>query len=277
MIPFTVSYIRPETIEEASHAFDEVSGAGKKARFFAGGTEILTKARENALTADAFIDLKRIPETRSMDEDNEHYWFGATLRLNEVIEANRCPLLNKASAGVGDHTVRNSVTLGGNIAGMLPYREAILPFLLLDGVADVAGNGNRRTVALRDVFDKRLRLNEGEFLIRLGMPKSVARDTPTFYRRHTRDSRVDYPLVTVCMAKAHDGLRFAASGAYNYPICTPEAETAMNEAGSEPEGVADAAIAALPAQCLQDMRGSSDYRRALLRSAIADGAAELIR
>ncbi len=277
MIPFTVSYIRPETIEEASQAFEEVSGAGKKAKYFGGGTEILTKARDNTLTADAFIDLKRVPETRTQDEDDEYYWFGASLRLNEVIEANRCPLLNKASAGVGDHTVRNSVTLGGNIAGMLPYREAVLPFLLLDGVAEIAGNGNRRTVAMKDVFEKRLRLNAGEFLVRLGLPRSVAGKSPTFYRRKTKDSRIDYPLVTLCMAKVNDQLRFAAGGAYSYPISTPEAETAMNEAGSDPKAIADAAVEALPKQCLQDMRGSSDYRRALLRSAIADGAAELMQ
>ena len=277
MIPFTVSYIRPETIAEASQAFEEVSQAGKKARYFAGGTELLTKARDHALTADAFIDLKRIPETRSAEEDSEHYWFGASLRLNEVIEANRCPLLNKAAAGVADHTVRNSVTLGGNIAGMLPYREAVLPFLLVDGVAEVAGNGTRRTVAIREVFNKRLRLSEGEFLVRLGMPKSVARNTATFYRRHTKDSRVDYPLVTLCMAKTNNRLRFAASGAYSYPICTPEVEEAMNQAGAGTTDIADAAVAALPRQCLKDMRGSAEYRRALLHRAITDGAADLNR
>ncbi|MFP4643705.1 MAG: FAD binding domain-containing protein [Spirochaetales bacterium] len=277
MIPFTVSYIRPETIEEATQAFEEVSQAGGNARYFAGGTEILTKARDHALTADALIDLKRIPETRSTEEDGEHYWFGASLRLNEVIEANRCALLNRAAAGVADHTVRNSVTLGGNIAGMLPYREAILPFLLFDGVAEVAGGGTRRTVALREVFDKRLRLNKGEFLVRLGMPKSLAKRAPTFYRRHTRDSRVDYPLATVCMAKTDDRLRFAASGAYSYPICTREAEEAMNKAGAGASAIADAAVAALPKRCLQDMRGSSEYRRALLHRAIRDGAADLNR
>ncbi|MFW5795913.1 MAG: FAD binding domain-containing protein [Alkalispirochaeta sp.] len=171
MIPFDVDYVQAATAAEAIAAWSEATAEGKTPRYFGGGTEIVTMARDNKLAADVLIDYKRVPETRvgavqrrapgaarSTAADPADAGgaaiatdpgitdanpvasgrFGAALRLNEIADTGAFALLGHCAAGVADRTVRNSITLGGNIAGMLPYREAVLPFLLLDGTVTTA-------------------------------------------------------------------------------------------------------------------------------------------
>lgn len=274
MIPFKVTYIRPESAQEAAEAFREISDSGRSPRFIAGGTEVVTKARDHALTADALIDLKHVPEARACERDATHTWFGAALTVNDVIETDPCPLLTETLRRIGDHTVRNSITLGGNIAGQLPYREAVLPFLLFDGRVEVAGPDGIRTVPLAELFDKRLRLGKGEYALRFRLP-NAASQAPSFYRRRTRDSRIDYPLMTLCMAAFGGAVRFAVSGVLSYPVRDARAEEALNGSGqAAPDRVA-AAVEKLPGRLHEDMRGSADYRRALLLAGLLDGLGEL--
>ncbi|MFW5643975.1 MAG: FAD binding domain-containing protein, partial [Alkalispirochaeta sp.] len=201
MISFDVDYVQAATVAEAIAAWSEATAEGKTPRYFGGGTEIVTMARDNKLTADVVIDYKRVPETRSGraeraapggDRDGTGVGpaapadplaparFGSALRLNEIADTGAFALLGYCAAGVADRTVRNSITLGGNIAGMLPYREAVLPFLLLDGTVttaapaattvsggdppraavatnDTAAPPRIRTRPIIDLFDKRLR------------------------------------------------------------------------------------------------------------------------
>lgn len=274
MIPFNVSYIRPETVEEAIEAWTEVTKAGNTPLFFAGGTEIVTKARDHTVTADTFIDLKRIPEARDIGADQSWNWFGAAVTINQIVDTNAPELLTRALAGVGDHTVRNSITLGGNIAGLLPYREGILPFLLLDGTVEIAGPDGRRTETLTDVFDKRLRLAKGEFALRFSLPASAS-EAPVFYARRTRDSRVDYPLITVCLARVGNEVRCAVSGAFSYPVRSTAAEHLLGDTQKSPDERVRAALKEFPSRFVDDMRGSADYRRALLINSLVDGVKAL--
>jgi len=184
MIPFDVEYVKATTAAEAIAAWSDTAAAGKTARYYGGGTEIVTMARDNKLTADVLIDYKGVPETRASGPGR----FGAALRLNEIVDGGTFTLLGHCAAGVADRTVRNSITLGGNIAGMLPYREAVLPFLLLDGTvttaapagadgaparhgaaptagAPTAGAPDIRTRPIIDLFDKRLRTDPGELIL----------------------------------------------------------------------------------------------------------------
>ena len=263
MIPFDIEYLRPSSVTEAAEAWRQASDAGRSVRWFGGGTELVTGARDGTVAYDVVIDLKRIPETRVLDLDEGR--FGAALRLTEVVESGGAsggpayPLLAAAARGVADRTVRNSITLGGNLCGMLPYREAALPLLLFDATVVLHGPGGERRAAMGSVWDKRLRLLPGEFLVSVELPP-VARE-PGFYRRRTREPRVDYPLVTLCMARVDGAVRFAVGGVYGYPVRSHAAASAT----------AEAAVAAIPDRIWNDLRGSAEYRRALLVQSLAEG------
>ncbi len=287
MIAYELEYLRPEMVEEAAAAFVAARDAGRNPCYLGGGTEVVTMARDGKVHADTLIELARLPDCRVLDRHEDETRFGAALTLNEVIEDGDCPLLSTVARAVADHTVRNSVTLGGNILGLLPYREAVLPFLLFDGRVEIAGPTGRRWELFPPLFDKRVRLKDGEFAIAFSLPRA-ARNAAYFYRRRERDSRVDYPLVALAMTRLQRELRFAVSGAFGYPLRRPAAERALTEfgpvraragAGASADtryaSAVSAALEALPQRYHADMRASAQYRRALLAHALEDGLREL--
>ncbi len=196
MIPHNFVYYRPLTLQEAVEAYVEAAAEGLDTLYYAGGTEILTYARKGNLRPGAVIDIKHIPDCVVLTRDGSRHVFGSALTLNTVIEDGRFPLLAQA-AQIVDHTVRNRLTLGGNIAGRLPYRETVLPFLLADAQVRLVGPDGERLESLRDVFDRRLQLTPGELLVSLSVPAEVAA-MPWFYRRRVRKTRLDYPILTAC-------------------------------------------------------------------------------
>ena len=277
MIPNRVVQYYPETPQEAVAAHCEATAADLEVRYYGGGTEILTHARDGRIRVDALIDLKGIAGTLGIDAGGEKteagVRFGACEPLNAVASSAAFPLLSEAVSHIADRTVRNSITLGGNIAGRLPYREAVLPLLIAGARAELFGPDGARTVPLTDLFDKRLKTAEGEFLLALYLDAERA-DDPWSYRRRERDARVDYPLVTVCMTRTNGALRMSISGAYSAPLRSEKAEAALNATGSPAER-AGAAIEAIGAEIRDDIRGSREYRRAVRTLAIEEMIEEL--
>ena len=273
MIPHNLVYHRPETIGEALGAFAADEAEGLKPYYLAGGTEITTFSRRGLITPGALIDLKTIPECRVLARENGAAVFGAALTLNEVGDCPFFPLLSEA-AGIVDHTVRNRLTLGGNIAGMLPYRETVLPFLLAGTSACLAGPGGEREVPLADIFSRRLKLKPGEFLVQLRLPEAEAA-LPWFRRRRVKKSRLDYPLLTICALLAPDGIRLALGGVFDSPVRSPEAEAALNDQSLEPARRAERTAAAFGLRVRADQRGSAQYREMLLIRGLEEAIREL--
>ncbi len=273
MIAHNLVYHRPETIGEAVSAFAAAEAEGLKPYYLAGGTEITTFARRGLITPGALIDLKKIPECRVLARREGSAVFGAGLTLNEVVECPFFPLLSE-TAGIVDHTVRNRLTLGGNIAGMLPYRETVLPFLLAGTAARLAGPGGERELPLAEIFSRRLKLEPGEFLVQLRVPEAeTAR--PWFRRRREKQSRLDYPLLTICALLAPDGIRLALGGVFDSPVRSPEAEAVLNDQSLEPARRAERAAAAFGLRVRDDQRGSAEYREMLLLRGLEEAIREL--
>lgn len=279
MIPNDIVFLQPETLDEGVSAWTGAHEAGRRVRYFGGGTELVTGARERTGEFDVLIDLKRIPETTVWDPSEGNV--GAATRLSRLADQTEMPLLAAAARGVADRTVRNSVTFGGNLCSILPYREVALPLLLFDGEIELYGPGGSRRVRAMEVFDKRMRLGPGEFVVSATLPEAARGgagtaaaagalnvDAGLFYARRTRDSRVDYPLVTLCAARVEGLIRVAVGGVYGYPVRSVEAEAAVNKIGGTPEHRAavyiDALDKAVSCSTRDDMRASADYRRHLL-------------
>ncbi|TVQ36641.1 MAG: FAD-binding protein [Spirochaetaceae bacterium] len=273
MIAYDVVYVRADSVDEAVTAWQQAHADGLKPAYLSGGTELLTAARENRNRPDVLVDLKRIGALRSVTESEGTLRVGACVTLTEVVEDGRFGLLSRAAGGIADRSVRNSITIGGNVCGMLPYREALLPFLVADGSATVAGPDGTRSETLEQLFSKRLLLKPGELLVSLSVPSALLR-AACWYRRRERDARVDYPLLTLCALAAPGGRRMAVSGAFAYPLRDRPAEAALNGNGSPGERAA-AFVAGLPNAIRSDMRAGAGYRRALLLRAVEDAIIEL--
>ncbi len=274
MISYDIVYLRPDSVAEAVAAWQQACEEGLQPAFLSGGSELLTAARENRSRPGALIDLKRIDELGAIVQTDEALCYGSSVTLTRLCQQSGFQLLSQAAGRVADRTVRNSITLGGNVCGMLPYRETLLPFLVADGSASIAGPDGTRSEPLARVFNKRLRLQSGELLVSLAAPQSAV-GAASFYRRRERDGRIDYPLLTLCAVAADSTLRIAVSGVYAYPLRSLEAESALQAAGGDPDRRAAAFVEALAEGVRSDMRAAADYRRELLRQVVAEAIREL--
>lgn len=273
MIANDIVYLRPDTAEEAVDAWTRHEGA----RYLAGGTEITTAARRTAAyDLRACIDIKRIHEATLHEMCGDRLCLGAALTLSEVAEGDAFPLLNATLRGIADHTVRNRLTLGGNVAGMLPYREAVLPLLLADASvltlapAQAGAQALRRERKLRECFDKRLILAPGELVLSFCVPID-ATEWPWSHHRKTRTGPVDYPLVTTTMVRDGPAIRLAISGAHPYPFRSDAIDAALSQDGLA--GLPGALGACGPLRA--DSRASAEYRVALLKNMICASLEEL--
>jgi CO/xanthine dehydrogenase FAD-binding subunit len=284
MIPTDITYIQVDSPEEAVQAWTSHPGA----RYLAGGTEITTTARRSAAYPLAtLIDVKGMTDTQILETQAGRIVLGAALPLSALEDWPGFPLMSATVKGVADRTVRNRLSLGGNIAGMLPYREAVLPLLLADatGVSVVPGQGGaapvRKVWRLRERFDKRLTLEPGELMLNFNLPTGFAA-LPWAHRRRTRTGPVDYPLITLCMARDGAALRLAVSGAGPYPQRSDAADAALSAAMVSAGTTAAAGLlsrtdAVLDALGLpkSDQRATGDYRAALMKLLLGSALEEL--
>jgi xanthine dehydrogenase molybdenum-binding subunit len=274
MISIDFQYIRPNSIEEALLAFKELDEKGLSPVYYAGGTEIITNARKQTLKTGAVIDLKGVPECCAHEEKEGNLVFGATLNLTEIMEKNLFPFLSKVCRPIADHTVRNKLTLGGNICGRLPYREAILPLLLVDTKVVIAGPEGTKTLPLSEAFDKRLILKKGEFLAQISVPKEAV-NLPHFNKRRVKQTEVDYPIVHVTALLNHEKIRFSVSGACPLPFRSNEMEDLLNNKNDTLEDRINKTIEKLPMPLKKDQWASEEYRKALLKKSLYEMLASL--
>jgi CO/xanthine dehydrogenase FAD-binding subunit len=270
VIAFDFEYHRPDSLAEAAAAYRSLEAAGARPVYYGGGTEILTRAREGTLETGAVIDLKAIPELSALGMDGDALVLGAGLSLAAICEANPWPLLSAVAGRVADHTTRCRITLGGHVAGTIPYREAALALLLGEADAVLEGPSGRRDAPFAAIFDGQLRLEPGEFLAQarvhrraLGLAHAVT--------KRTRLDWIDYPIATVAAVDDEGEVRVAAAGLIGRgPLRDDALDRIAGERRRSTGERAERAAEVLPAEVLDDIHASAPYRRFVFARALAD-------
>ena len=276
MIPIDFSYHKPASITEAVETFRQLQQEGKKPLYFNGGTEIITMLRIHAFYTDtkAVIDIKAIPECNISELAGDDFVIGASIPLAQLEATRTFPLLGKVSSRIADHTSRGKITLGGNICGKIKYKEAVLPLLLTDSELVIAGDSGQRQVSIHDVFEQQMKLDPGEFIVQIRIPKHFL-DVPFTSKKQTKIDRISYSLLTVSAIKTADKMRFAFSGLCAFPFRSEEMETILNQQDLAIDDRISQAIDQLPAPILNDVQGSSTYRTFVLGHTLEETILEL--
>lgn len=267
MIPFDFTYCRPSSLAEAAEAFSQLKADGRSPLYYGGGSEIITMCRVGAIRPGAVIDVKDIPECRTLELRGDRLVVGAANTLFTIKESKLFPLLGKACGRIADHTNQCRITLGGNLCGTILYRETSLPLLLSDAEVLLSGPGGLRTAAFCDIFRERMLLLPGEAAVQLHIP-SWALSARYFHIKKTAREKIDYPLVNVTALVRDNALRAAFSGICAFPFRSGEVERVLNDRGiSQPER-AEAAARLLPAPAHSDAEASGDYRIFVLKKTL---------
>lgn len=257
MNSFDFEYYKPDTLNEAAECFNSFEVVNKKALYYAGGTEILSMARAESLKFDAVIDLKSIPECGIQIRENGQLVLGSVLTLTQIAEAGHYPLLCETVSRIADHTIQGKITLGGNLAGTIKYREAALPLLITDCKARIMTENGLKDVMFSEVFKNKLQLKKGEFLVQILIDEQLL-NIPYVHVKKTKMDKIDYPLTTMAANINNSEIKAAVSGIGDAPFLLPS-DLLSDTNIPEPERIANVLESARSA-IIGDILGSKEYR-----------------
>lgn len=259
------TWFSPRTVDELA----EVYLAHPDATIVAGATDVglwVTKQRRPLPT---LISVAEVTELKALEETAETLRIGAGVRYVDAVEAvsRLYPDLGAMMRRLGSTQVRNSGTIGGNIANGSPVGD-MPPALIAAGATLVLRRGGeRRELPLEAFFldygqqDRR----PGEFVEAVVMPKPAA---GRIFKVFKLSKRFDQDISAVCGAfsLAVEGgvvseARIAFGGMAGTPKRAYAAEAALI---GQPwtEATVEAAMAALDGDYapMSDMRASAAYR-----------------
>ncbi|TGE38052.1 xanthine dehydrogenase family protein subunit M [Desulfosporosinus fructosivorans] len=141
-------YFQPQSLSVALELFGD---SNRILRPLAGGTDLVPAMSKGEIKADGLVDLSKIPEIRGISIDGNEVKIGSTttftrIETSPIIRA-KALLLSEAASLVGSPQIRNSGTVGGNIANASPAADTVTALVTLDAVATVESiNGSRRVL-----------------------------------------------------------------------------------------------------------------------------------
>ena len=260
MIPFDFEYYVPDSVEEAVDIYNSLCLKDKQPIYYGGGTEIISMARTHNIFTDSVIDIKGIPECNEQIFENNKLTIGSAVSLTNIAEKNFFPLLSLAAERIADHTIQDKITLGGNIAGTIIYREAVLPLLIADCNIIIDGPMGRKQVLMMDVFDKRIKLNKGELIVKVIIDGSYL-ELPYLHAKITKDEKIDYPLITLAALKKDNNINIAFSGVCSFPFRSKFVEQYLNDTKVPYNKRINNIISNFPDTVLDNLSGSANYRK----------------
>jgi len=202
----TEEYLRPKTIGEAVSLCRRL---GEKARYIAGGTDLMARIRERRVRPRYLISLKGIPDLDRITYDQDGLRIGSLvthrqLELSPVIRG-FFPVLTDAVERIGSVQIRNVATLGGNIVNAVPSADGAAPLIALGAEVCLVGARGERRMALEAIFTGpgQTVLEHGEILTQFVVPKLPPR-TGAAYWKHTRRSAMELPILGVAVLVSLD-------------------------------------------------------------------------
>lgn len=269
MIPFDFEYYRPESAKEAVDLYFELKESGKNPLYYGGGSEIISMARAHNIHTRAVIDIKGIPECNVHELKDNKVIIGSAVTLTKIAEMNLFPLLSLGVKRIADHTVQGKITLGGNIAGTIIYKESVLPLLVSNSNIVISTIDGLKTIALRDIFHKEIKLNDGEFIVSVIIDGECI-SMPYLHVKRTKNDKIDYPLITIVAIKEKNKINIAFSGACNYPFRSSLIEDCLNDNTLTNESKINNVLNSIPDKILSDLAGSADFRKFMLQKMLTE-------
>jgi len=257
-----------------------------EARPLAGGTDLLVDMRERRQQPRLLVDISELPELSGIALEDGAVRIGGGVTVGELLAsplvAERLPGLHHAAHDFADFLTRNKATLGGNLANASPGADLVVPLLVLDARVTLGGPGGARTLTLDEflVGPRRTALRAGELVQSIVAP--VFGGQQFWYKLGLkRGGAIAVVSVATWLrldAAGHCTAARVALGAVGpRPFRAMDAEATLMGGPLTPDAIARAAdLAAAAAQPITDVRGGSDYRKAMVRALVARGLSQAL-
>jgi carbon-monoxide dehydrogenase medium subunit len=270
------AYLAPKNLDEAVSLHESYGG---RAKYIAGGTDVLVKIKEGKLAPDYLISLKGIldQERPYLNHETGELSIGAFLTHSAIEKSSivrlNYPILHDAAKNIGSVQIRNVATIGGNLVNAVPSADGAIPLIALDGKAQIYGTKGRRSVDLGRFFlgPGQCDLDRGEILLEIVIPPLLPR-TGGAYVKHGRREAMELPMlgVGVLLSLEEDSTtcaraRICLGVAAPTPLRCLEAEKYLTGKTVDDTSLAEAGrIAAEESRVRDSIRGLAWYRREMV-------------
>ncbi len=264
--------MRYEAPDSLDAAVALLTGARGEARVLAGGTDLLVQLRSGLIEPDLVLDVKNIPEMRSITAEDGGFRIGAAVACAELGEH---PLVKKAWPGVveaaeliGSTQIQGRATMGGNLCNASPAADSVPAMIAADAVVTVVGPDGRREAPVEDIATGpgETSLAKGEIVVSIFLPARPPRSGDAYLRFIPR-TEMDIAVVGAGVSLTLDeggtcsAARVALGAVAERVLLVPAAAEGLIGAPVDAaalERLAKAASAAC--RPIDDKRGTKEYR-----------------
>lgn len=275
-------YKRPVSVTEAVQALASAAGPAMP---IAGGTDLLLDLKQGRHTpVHTLVDLTFVHEMTALELRGDSFFVGAAVPVNRIaldpLTVTHAQALVEACNLIAGPQVRNTATLGGNVAHALPAADGTIALTALDAEAEVAsyapaavpggGSAHLRRMPFTSLFlgpGKSAIDKAKEIIVGFYLPLSTPHSASCF-KRIMRPQGVALPILNCSVWLHRDGeivkdIHIAVGPGGSTPFRATEAENILR--GNPPtEENYNKTVDALLGQAKfrnSARRASADYRR----------------
>lgn len=263
-------YLAPRSADELA----QVLSAHPDATVLAGGTDVGLWVTKQHRSLDVVVSLNEAVELRAIRETDKAIEIGAGARYSDAYGrlAALWPDFGEVLRRLGSTLIRNSGTIGGNIANGSPIGDSPPLLIALGAILTLRRGDTTRSLPLEDYFIAYCKQDRrpGEFVLSVSLPKPKP---GAVFKAWKISKRFDQDISALCGAfhLTMDGDRVTSARiAFGGMAATPRRAGACEAALTDrlfDEATLERAVTALDSDFapISDMRASAAYRAAAAR------------
>ena len=289
-------YKRPASVAEAVQALASAAGSAMP---IAGGTDLMLDLKQGRHTpVHTLVDLTSVKEMTSLELRGDSLFIGAAVPVNRValdlLTAAHAQALVEACNLIAGPQVRNTATLGGNVAHALPAADGTIALTALNAEAEVAAlGGAEHSLSAGNVVTRRIPFTSlfagpgksaidktKEIIVGFYLPitkNQSPNNTASCFKRIMRPQGVALPILncSVWLERAGDvvkDIHIAVGPGGSTPFRATEAESFLRGKSLTEETFNQTLDSLLAQVKFRDSarRASADYRRHIVSGLFKD-------
>jgi carbon-monoxide dehydrogenase medium subunit len=273
MIPRSFEYFSPQTLDEAIALLQKL---GPEAKLLSGGQSLIPMMKLRLVSPAHIVDINRIPDLDYISERDGHLKIGALAREHQIESSEtvktKFPILADTAKVIADPLVRSQATVCGNLAHGDPANDHPATMLALGATVVATGPNGQREIAIEDFFPGLFTtaLEPEEILTEIRIPFPPPKSGGAYLKLERKVGDFATAGVAVQITLDDSGACSRAGiGLTNVgmtPIKARQTEAFLAGKKLDESVVQQAAeLAASESQPMDDIRGSAEYKRDLVR------------
>jgi carbon-monoxide dehydrogenase medium subunit len=273
-------YFSPVSLDEAVIAMNRFQS---RARIVAGATDLMLELERGVRTGvDVLIDVTRVPGLDRIQRLDD-----GVLEIGPLVTHNACVAskllveqawpLPRACYEVGAPQIRNRGTIAGNLITASPANDSIPALMVLEAEVRLLSARGERVVRLADFYQgvRRTVMAPDELMVGIRFRGLRSGERGSFLKHALRAAQAISVVNAACVVECDDrgrvlSARIALGSVAPVVMRAPRAEAGLRGQRLEEAMVRYAAeTAADEARPIDDVRGSAQFRRAMVAHAVA--------